>query len=106
MDCSDETSLTQTWEDSFRSVLHSEVEEYLRNTAQNVFVMPAKENEKENENEQSMETPRIEPHHTSGTISSLSKNNITVIGQECSTCHNMTIVVYRRNGLLVCKKCR
>ncbi|GAX19746.1 hypothetical protein FisN_37Lh010 [Fistulifera solaris] len=101
MDCFDETCLTQTWENSFRSILRSEVEESLRNTSQNVFVMPAEETE----NEQ----PALlaEPHHTSSTMSSSFKNHHTsAIGQECSKCHNMTIVVYRRNGLLVCKKCR
>ncbi|GAX26440.1 hypothetical protein FisN_37Hh010 [Fistulifera solaris] len=101
VDCSNDTCLTQTWEDSFRSILTLQVEESLRTSFQNnVFVMPVKETEDE------QPAPLAEPDRASGTMSSSFQNHTTTIGQECSKCHNRTIVVYRRNGLFVCKKCR
>lgn len=105
-DCSDEPKdkcFTKQWEDSFRSALNTEVEHTLRNplpVTDNWFRVPEPTNKSSERDLRVVEThpPESRKPSTDALPSDL--------GQKCSKCHAVTIALYRRNGLLVCRSCR
>lgn len=99
--------LTKAWEESFKSSLESEVEGTLRNhlPTESLFELDNKVIEK-SQRLQEVSHSLHEQEKSIDESSSSTLSSTQTLGRKCSKCNTLSITLYRRNGVLVCRNCR